>query len=407
MKIPKILVVAQDIHPRRGSEAGKAYLFVNSISNKYKVKVFTELRNKDAIEKDKISKNIEVDYVNLDGVIEKIVRKYKLYNIRNRLFISKVEDILKQGNAISDYDLIHVLTPSGIHCYNELYKLGIPVLIGPIGGALSIPNEILADMDFKVRLKERIRMFIYYSIMKWPKWKKYFENAELILVGTDYLKKYMPERSRKRCMVFFDTAVDTNEFKDAHRGDRKYVTFVGRLEPQKGCKLVIDAFIRVAKAYKDQKFIIIGGGSLQNYIMKKINRSGMRNQITMTGNIPRKSVKKYLTETKIYCLPSLREPGGVSVLEAMACECPVIVSDYGGLKYSVNDKCGIKITIGKYNDMLNAIEKSIRYLLENPNIAKKMGEYGRGNVKNNFSKKQLMLRMDKIYNTIIEQNMVT
>jgi len=104
----------------------------------------------------------------------------------------------------------------------------------------------------------------------------------------------------------------------------------------------------------------------------------------MTGQIERKKIVKYLQQSEVFCLPSIREPGGASILEAMACSLPVVVLDYGGPSYSVTKKCRIKIKPANPLNVINDISNAVLFLLLNKKIREKMGKEGRQQVISHF-----------------------
>ncbi len=400
----KVLIIAQHLHPEYGSEPGKGYLVAESLCNDYKLKIYTKKTNRKALERSALKNRVDFEYIEMNQNLTRIVGKYRFFNVYNKIFMKKVIKTIDKKENLKNYEFIHVLTPAGIHCFNEIYKYGVPVLIGPVGGALRIPGSVLQGFRLKERMKENLRDHIYRAIMKIPQWKKYFENSAMILAGTEYVKQYLPGKAKEKTIIFFDTAVDPETFSPRNDVKREYVTFVGRLERQKGCLLALKAFLKIARKNRKQKFLFIGRGALYGRIKETIIAHQLQGQIMMTGPIKRKQVKEYLHKTKVYCLPSLREPGGASVLEAMACECPVVVCDYGGPAYSVDKTCGIKIPPVKFGQIVDDIEKAIMYLLENPDVARQMGKCGRKRVQQNFSKIAMQNKMNIIYQKLIKIN---
>ena len=73
--------------------------------------------------------------------------------------------------------------------------------------------------------------------------------------------------------------------------------------------------------------VIIGDGFLRDALITKSREVGLENQIEFTGLIPREKVFEYLLNADLFISASRGEGLPVSVLEAMACSCPVILSD--------------------------------------------------------------------------------
>src|SRR4030042_201302 len=142
----RIILVAYDLSPKKGSECGKADLWLKIISKH----LISELIAKDS------------------------------------------------------YALIHCITPAGIHSHNDFYELGVPVIVGPIGGGLKIPpgfEEIFRNSKEKSFLRD----WYYAMLVKNKKWKQYFCNANKIIIGTAYLRELLPEKCRGNTTIIFDT----------------------------------------------------------------------------------------------------------------------------------------------------------------------------------------------------------
>ena len=103
------------------------------------------------------------------------------------------------------------------------------------------------------------------------------------------------------------------------------VVAVGRLVDVKNPACAIAAFGRSAD--RADRFKYIGDGPLRDSLRAESRTAGLDNQIEFTGLIPREKVFEHLLNADVYISTSRGEGLPVSVLEAMACQCPVILSD--------------------------------------------------------------------------------
>lgn len=134
--------------------------------------------------------------------------------------------------------------------------------------------------------------------------------------------------------------IDTQTFTPSHptksNPTEKIILYVGRLHPEKGVHLLIDAFSIASQTIKDIKLRIIGpwkchqGGAGQEYL-KSLHAQASGLNVEILDPI---FDKYYLAEAyrnaDLFCYPSLAEKGesfGVAPLEAMACGLVPIVSD--------------------------------------------------------------------------------
>ena len=107
-----------------------------------------------------------------------------------------------------------------------------------------------------------------------------------------------------------------------------------------------------------------------------------------------------MQSSDIFCLPTLREPGGGAILEAMACGLPIITTNYGGPKYSVNESCGIKIETINQIQFLKDLESALLKLIKDRELRKTMGQESRKRAVNNFSKKALSSKILQLYSEL-------
>jgi glycosyltransferase involved in cell wall biosynthesis len=109
---------------------------------------------------------------------------------------------------------------------------------------------------------------------------------------------------------------------------KRLITYLGRLDYGKGLELLIPAFARAAG--EDAMLVIIGPDSHSGYrrtVEGLIDQHGVRERTLLTGMIRGREKLAALVDSYLLAHPSYHENFGVAVVEALACGCPVIVSD--------------------------------------------------------------------------------
>jgi glycosyltransferase involved in cell wall biosynthesis len=112
-------------------------------------------------------------------------------------------------------------------------------------------------------------------------------------------------------------------------GGRRLVMFLGRLDYGKGLELLIPAFAKVA-ADDDAALVIVGPDSHSGYrrtVEAMIDEHGIRDRTLLTGMLGGREKLAALVDAYVLAHPSFHENFGLVVPEALACGCPVIVSD--------------------------------------------------------------------------------
>ena len=130
--------------------------------------------------------------------------------------------------------------------------------------------------------------------------------------------------------------------------EEKIVLFVGRLVQEKGVHLLIEAIPKILHYCSGVKFIIAGRGPAEDYLKNKAMDLGVANRIYFTGYIDDETRDLLYREAAVAVFPSLYEPFGMVVLEAMAARTPVVVADVGGLSEIVaHEVNGLKVLYRK------------------------------------------------------------
>jgi glycosyltransferase involved in cell wall biosynthesis len=120
---------------------------------------------------------------------------------------------------------------------------------------------------------------------------------------------------------------DVNTVDVGIRQTERYILYVGRLQKtQKNIKMILDVFIRIVNE-KDVKAVIVGDGPEKDLIERIISQKGLTGKIIITGNLPEQEVWSLMKKALAFISLSKYEGCPNSVLEALSCSCPLILSD--------------------------------------------------------------------------------
>jgi glycogen synthase len=119
----------------------------------------------------------------------------------------------------------------------------------------------------------------------------------------------------------------------------KVVTFLGRVTLQKGPEYFIKAAEKVLKKMDNVRFVMAGSGEMLERMISWTAAAGIADKFHFTGFLKGDDVFRMLSVSDVYVMPSVSEPFGISPLEAMQSNVPVIISNQSGvaeiLKYAV------------------------------------------------------------------------
>ena len=164
----------------------------------------------------------------------------------------------------------------------------------------------------------------------------------------------------------------------------------------------MDDLIKVVKLLKeDSKDIylkIIGNGIEKDNLIKIVNDLNLNNQVDFSSDLDYSEVIKEIKKSTILALPSTREGFGMVLAEANACNVPAVAYKSGGVVEVIEDgKNGFLVEPRNINEL----SRKIRFLLENKNIAREMGEYGRKKVEKCFDWEKIVINIVEIYEKLI------
>jgi glycosyltransferase involved in cell wall biosynthesis len=135
------------------------------------------------------------------------------------------------------------------------------------------------------------------------------------------------------CTSVFPWGVDLEQFSPprkppAAHPQRHFVLFCNRAwEPRYGVEVLATAFAKAARTWPDMSLILVGSGSRGAAIRRILIEGGVEPQVIFAGQIPQSEMPRYYRMADLFISPSHVDGSSVSLLEAMACGLPCLVSD--------------------------------------------------------------------------------
>ncbi|QDT65700.1 glycosyltransferase family 4 protein [Calycomorphotria hydatis] len=170
----------------------------------------------------------------------------------------------------------------------------------------------------------------------------------------------------------------------------------GPLEISKGIRYFIEAAARIQRTHPDVEFLISGSGPEEHHLRRLVRDSGLAGKVTFVSSLY--DFQRSITALDLFCLPSLQQGLGTTMLEAMALGRPVIASQVGGVDSIVTD--GVTGLIVPPSDSVRLADR-ICELLDDPLRAKRIGEAGRQLVKENFQVGKMVEQTAGLYRDIM------
>ncbi len=183
---------------------------------------------------------------------------------------------------------------------------------------------------------------------------------------------------------------------------KKIVLFFGRLNFKKGLDILVRAFARVTLKRNDVHLVLTGPDNERfgDKIRIWLSEQGILDRTTFTGMLLGEDKLAVLRDADIFVLPSYTENFGISVVEAMACGVPVVISDKVNIWHEV--AAGRAGQVASCNS--DRFAEMISDLLDNPETAKQMGKNGKALVIERFQWPKVAPAIEEAYRLIVSGN---
>ncbi len=200
------------------------------------------------------------------------------------------------------------------------------------------------------------------------------------------------------------TGIDTQRFapgdKHAARAnlgldpDGHYIGIVATLRSWKGHLFLIEAFHSLAA--QDWQLLIVGEGPMREPIEAKIRELGLERRVRLVGQQDRP--EEWMRTLDIFCLPSYANEGvPQAILQAMLTGLPIVTTPVGAITEAVRDGESAIVVAPKDGD---ALAIALRRLIDEPELAKRLGDSARLKAAASFSREAMLDRMGRIFDAV-------
>ncbi len=172
-------------------------------------------------------------------------------------------------------------------------------------------------------------------------------------------------------------ASQTLSCSEKHTSDRR-ILFVGRLVAQKGVLTLLRAFQQIQEQERTTALVIVGDGPERQQLQGLASALKLQDSIRFVGWVPYEQLPRCYSDADLVVVPSLYEPYGRVIVEAMSFGRPVVTTDTEGARDLIQEgQTGFIVPI---NDV-PALASKIQYLLTNPEVAREVGYAARQFIK--------------------------
>ena len=179
--------------------------------------------------------------------------------------------------------------------------------------------------------------------------------------------------------------------------ERPVIGFVGRLTPEKGVSILLQAVQQLAHKGRSVDVIIIGDGEYGPALQGEAERLGIDEQIHFLGK--RHDMPDLYAAMDIFVLPSFKEAFPMVVLEALACGIPVVATRVGDIPYMLNNSGGILVEPGDVSGLAMAILD----IINDQKAARDVALRGRQRALERFSSAMMAQHYHELYAGVLRE----
>ncbi len=300
-----------------------------------------------------------------------------------------------------DIDVCHHLSPFSLRYPSPLISTNVPLVVGPIYGGLRAPAS-MRKLAVKEGWLSKLRAVDNFRMRFDPLLRRHYSQATKLVISAPYVQQSFLPKHRHKSTIISGIAVDGKDFdKHIQRNpcDVLRIISVARIVASKGLELMILALAKLAD--RNVRLTIYGRGPLETEYRELVAKLRIADRIIWKGFSPHEMILKAYGDADVFVLPSLKEPAGIAVIEAMAAGLPIVCVDAGGPAFTVTKKCGIKVPLAKKEQMVNDLAKGIAKLRDNPQLRMVMGKNAQERVRRKFTWDAVVDRMLKVYHEVL------
>ncbi len=300
--------------------------------------------------------------------------------VRRLEYAWKIRGFFERHHRERPFDLIHQINP--VYNGHSVGLIGtpVPLVMGPLLSMWVVRTPLATKALAAVRWLQE-------------------QKADALMVATESAKERIIDKRRaagRTHLVPFGVDASAFPSQPLPPGDQT-ILFLAGLTARKGVMDLLDAFEIVGERCPRARLLLAGEGDLREEIRARVRGSRFAERVTLPGLIARREVPALIAASTLFCLPSTREPFGMSAVEAMSVGRPLIVTDAGGLGELVDDRGGRRVPVG---DPV-ALARAIVEILTTPGLAASMGSFNRELIERRIAWPVVIDSIESVYETVL------
>lgn len=378
----KILLSAYACEPGKGSEQGVGWHWATQLAHlDHDVFVITRANNRVCIENalaDARLDGLQFRYYDLPRWAMRWKRGPRGVHLYYVLWQAGAYLLAKRLVAETKFDVVHHLT-FGVFCQPSFMgRLGIPFIVGPIGGGEAVPASLRKSLPFRGRAQERFRDLSNRLASFDPFVSAMLTQAALIFCKTQETFDLLPATCKNRSRIHLEIGLEPERIRRQAEGAAIEPAFLyaGRLIYWKGVQLALRALAELKRTNRAATLAIIGKGPHEAWLKRLARSLGVERSVQWMGWVPHGDLWDHYSRYSAFVFPSLHDSSGNVLLEAMSQGLPVICIDTGGPGAVVPPSAGIKVQAAGRSQaqVVTDIAAAMQTLTDSPELRARMSQ---------------------------------
>lgn len=385
----RVLLMAYMISPVRGSEYSVAWNFVTQMSKHCDITVLYGAAGdhmgdfgdmEDFLSSDAVP-HVEFLPVTpggfarfLNSANQRGILSYTFY-VAYRLWHRRAFQVAQKVMKNQKFDLIHYLGPIGYREPGYMWRLPLPYVWGPIGGATHVPLSLVSALPWAGKLKLIFRAAANWMQLRFSaRVRRALARSDVLLVATTENQEifrnvlgregeYLPENG-----IVGPVSLNLEKFKVL---DKIRLVWIGNIEARKALVLLVRALGRCR--FADRFCVdVVGDGPLRSDLQSQVKDVGLASVFCWHGQVSRQQVRDILDQAHLHVVTSVSEGNPTTIWEAMSCGVPTLSLDHCGMHDTVLPDSGIKIAVTDLDKIVEDIASALDRLAQEPDHLRSM-----------------------------------
>lgn len=349
----RILLIAYACEPDRGSEPAVGWNFAEMLSLNHEVHVLTRSNNRNKIEPMRST----VHWHYFDTVGRRLKRRLP-FGIQAYHYVWQVRarrEVRRILTTCGPFDYVQHVTLGSLRYPSAASVEGVRAVIGPVGGAETPPSSLWRHLGYRGLIQEGLRATANRIIQVDPLVRHSFRRATLSIATSNQsartIRALAPELNvhvqPSIGLASMAIPIDMKPKPPGHGSPIRIIS-VGRQEPWKGFAIQLKALALLRAQRIDARLTLLGAGNDRRRLISMCRRLGISDAVVFIDQVPSSAdVVSLLVKHNVFLFTSMRESGGMALIEAMGVGLPAIALAIGGPALTLDGIHGALVPAGK------------------------------------------------------------